>query len=122
MAAETPLHLQRFLLVHQWHGIDRAMTGVTTHTLGDVNAVIEVHEVRQLVDASPLQGFARTIAGSDGLQQLRVGPDLRMAIHAGLGRRNAREARGLNRGMAIAAIDSKSGDVMLMAEGHGLRL
>ena len=45
-----------------------------------------------------------------------VGPDLRMAVHAGLGGRNAGKARILNRGVAIAAIQPQAGGVMLMAE------
>src|ERR1700676_4277252 len=45
-----------------------------------------------------------------------------MAVHASLGRRNSGETRGLNRRVAVAAIDTKSSDVVLVAEGDGLRL
>ena len=122
MAAETPLHLQAFLLVHQRHLIDRTMARVATDALGHMNAVVEIDEVGKLVDAGPLQRLAAAIAGSDGLEELRVGPDLRVAIHAGLGRRNAGKARGLDRGVAVTAVDAESGHVVLMAEGHRLRL
>src|ERR1700733_5214900 len=44
-----------------------------------------------------------------------------MAVHAGLGGRNAGETRSLNRRMAVAAVNAEPGDVMLMAEGNGLR-
>src|SRR4029077_4528463 len=44
-----------------------------------------------------------------------------MAVHAGFGRRNAREARGLYRGMAVAAVNPKAGHVVLMTEGNRLR-
>jgi hypothetical protein len=39
-----------------------------------------------------------------------------MAIHAGLGGRNAGEAGFLDRGMAITAIDPQAGHMVLVAE------
>ena len=122
MATQTPLHLQRLLLIHEGHLIDWTVAGIAAHSLIDMNAVIEKDEVGELVHPRPLQRLARAVAGADGLKQLGVGPDLRVAVHASLGGRNAGEARSLNRGMAVAAVDPESGDVMLMAEGHGLRL
>ena len=97
------------------------MTGVAADALGHVDAVVEINEVGKLVDARPLQGFAGTVAGAHWLKQLGVGPDLRVAVHAGLRRGNPGETGSLNRGVAIAAIDAESGDVVLMAEGNGLR-
>jgi hypothetical protein len=122
MAGQAPLHLQTFLLVHQGHLVDWAVTGVAADSFVDMNAVIEIDEVGQLVDACPLQRLAGFVAGADGLEELGVGPDLRVAVHARLGRRNASEARSLDRGVAVAAIDAESGDVVLMAERDGLRL
>jgi len=122
MASEAPFHLQRFLLVHQRHLIDRAVARVAADTLGHVNAVVKENEVGERVDARPLQRFARAIAGADGLKQLGVRPDLRMAVHTGLRRRNPGETGGFDRCMAVAAVDAESGDVMLMAERNRLRL
>jgi hypothetical protein len=122
MASQTPLHLQGFRLVHQGHLIDWTVAGVATDALGDVNAVIEVDEVRELVDPGPLQRFAGTIAGADGLKELSVVPNLRVTVHARLGRGDSGEAGGLDRGVTIAAVDAESGDVMLMAEWDRLRL
>ena len=48
VAAEAPLHLQRFLLIHQRHRVDRAVAGVAADALGDVDAVIEINEVGKL--------------------------------------------------------------------------
>src|SRR4029077_9029293 len=109
-------------LVHQGHLVDGAVTGVAADTLGDVNAVIEKNEVRELVDAGPLQRFAGTIAGPDRLKELSISPDLRVAIHACLGRRDSGEAGGLDRSVTVAAVDAEPGDVMLMAERNRLRL
>src|SRR5262249_16448439 len=58
VAIEAPLHLQRLGLPHQWHPIDRSMTGGAANPFVYVNAVVEVHEVRQIVHASPLQRFS----------------------------------------------------------------
>src|SRR5271154_6644057 len=122
MATQTPLHLQRFLLIHQRHLVDWTVAGVAAHTLIDMNAVVEINEVRKLVHPRPLQRLASTVAGADGFEQLSIRPDLRVAVHAGLGGRNARETRSLNRSMAVAAVDAESGNVMLMAERRRLRL
>ncbi len=121
MTAEAPLHLERSLLIHQRHLVDWTVTGIAADAFSDVNAVIEINEVRKLVDARPLQRFAGTVAGAHGLEQLGIGPDLRMTVHAGLGGRNAGKARCLHRSVAVTAIDAKSSDVMLMAERHRLR-
>jgi len=122
VTAQAPLHLQTFLLVHERHLIHRAVAGVAADTFINVDAVVEVHKVGQLVDARPLQGIARLVTGADRFQQSGVGPDLRMAVHAGFGGRNARKARGLDRSVAVAAIDPEAGDVVLVAEGNRLRL
>src|ERR1700675_347924 len=58
MAVETELHLQRRKLIHQRHLVDRPVAGVAAHTLINVNAVIEIYEVRNLVDARPLDRTA----------------------------------------------------------------
>src|ERR1700722_12455575 len=97
VTAHAPAHLQRFLLIHQRHAVDRSVAGVATNSLVDVNAVIEVHKIWKLVDARPLQRFSAAVAGADWLKQLSVGPDLRMAVHA------------------------ESGDVVLVAKRDRLR-
>src|SRR5581483_3037311 len=106
MAAQAPLHLQRLLLVHQRHGVHRAMTGVTANSLGDMDAVIEEDEVRQRVHPRPLQRFARAVAGAHRFEQRGIGPDLRVAVHTRLGGRNPGKTGRLHRGVAVAAIDA----------------
>src|ERR1700678_1572296 len=96
MAAQTPLHLQRFLLIHERHLVDWTVAGIAAHALGHVNAVVEKNEVGKLIHPRPLQGLARAVAGADGLKELGIGPDLRVAVHAGFGGRNAGEARSFD--------------------------
>ena len=81
-----------------------------------VDAVVEVDEVRQIVHARPLDRAARAEAGADRFEERAVGEDLRMAVHARLGRRNAREGGVLDRRVAVAAVDAIAGDVALVAE------
>src|SRR5258706_5257908 len=76
VAVQTPLHLQRGLLVHEWHLVNRAVAAVAADAFIDMNAVIEENEVGKLIHPRPLQGLARAVAGADGFQQLGVGPDL----------------------------------------------
>src|SRR5262249_47479472 len=110
------------LLIHQRHLVHRSVADITSHTLGDMNAVIEIHEIWKLVHARPLQRFPGTVARANRLKQLRIGPDLRVTVDARLGRRNSGETRGFNGGMAIATVDAEPRDVMLMAERNRLRL
>ena len=81
-----------------------------------VDAVVEVGEVGQIVDARPLDRPAGTEAVAHRLEERAVGEDLRMTVHAGLGRRNARERRLFHRRVTVAAVDAVAGDVAFVAE------
>jgi len=120
MTLETPLHIQRRDLISQRHQIDSPVTSRATDAFVYVNAVIEINEVGKVVYARPLDRLAGAPAFANGFEIRTVRPDLRMAIHASLGGRNARISKFLNGGMTIAAIDSVISDVMFMAELNGL--
>jgi len=85
-----------------------------------VNAVIEIDVVGKVVDSRPLNRLACARALSDRLQVRTVRPYLRVAVHAGLRRRNSRRSGSLNRSMTIAAINAVVSGMVLMAELHGL--
>ena len=59
MAVHAPLHLQRLHLPHQRHLVDAPVAGFAAHPLLHVDAVVEVDEVRQVVDADPVQRTCR---------------------------------------------------------------
>ena len=120
MAVQAPLHLQRILLIHERHFIHAAVTTGAADTFIHVDTVIEVHKVRQIVDARPLDRFAAAEAEPYGLEHGGVRPDQRMTIHAGFRRRNPGKAGVFNGSMAITAIQSQAGSVVLMAERNGL--
>jgi hypothetical protein len=81
-----------------------------------MNAVIEIDEARQVVHPRPLQRFSGSKTLAHRLQNRALGPDLRVAVHADLGGRNAGERRLFHRRMAITAIDAVVTDVVFMAE------
>ena len=120
VAVETPLHLERVLLPGERHSIHSAVARLTSDALINVNAVIEINEIRQIVHPGPPDRIPRTEAGPYRLERRTRVPDLRMAIHASLGRRNVGEPRGLDRGVTIPAVDSEAADMVSMAERHRL--
>ena len=120
VAVEAPLHLQRVLLPHQRHLVDAAVAGRAAHALVHVGAVVEVDEVRQVVDLGPLDGDVGLEARAHRLEGGALVPDLRVAVHAGLGGRDAGVGRLLHRGVAVAAVDAHAAHVMRVAEGHRL--
>src|SRR5262245_26403874 len=96
MALQAPLHKQRVFSPRNWHLIDRSMTSRTLDASIHMNAVIEINEIRKIVDARPLQGSILAIACTDRFQRRTVGPYLRVAIHARLSRRNTGEGTIFN--------------------------
>src|SRR5437588_2233702 len=116
VAVDAPLHRERRGLKRERHPVDAAVARRATDAFGNMNRVVEVDEVRQAVHAAPVNGAVRGEAGAERLEHVGVRPDLGMAVHAGLRRRDAGEARGLDRSVAVAAVDAQSGDMMLMAE------
>ena len=88
VTAKTPFHLQGILLKDRRHIIDLAMARRTTNAFCYVDAVIKIGEFRKVVYAFPFDRFIVAKACPDGFQIRAVGPDLAVAIHAGLSRRN----------------------------------
>src|SRR5206468_473258 len=111
VAVDAPFHLQRRLLPHQGHPIDLAMARRAADALVNVDAMVEIDEVRQIVNPSPLNGAVGTEALAHRLQEGTVRENLRVTVHARLGRRNAGKGGVLDRCVAIAAIDAVAADV-----------
>jgi len=81
-----------------------------------MNAVIEIDIVRQVVHANPLDGFSGLETRAHRLQIRTVGPELFVTIHAHGSRGNTSGRGGLDRRVAIAAIDAVIAYVMFVAE------
>lgn len=120
MTLEAPLHLKRRCLICQRHQVDSSVTSRASHALVYVNAVIEINEVGQIVNARPLDWVTCAPALADWLQIRTIGPNLRMAIHTRLSRRDSGVSELLNSGVTVAAIDPVIAGVMFVAELNGL--
>src|SRR5262245_31581214 len=92
------------------------MAGDAADALLHVDAVIEVDELRQVVNALPRDRRVGAVAGADRFQRRAAEPDFLMAIHAGLRWGDAGKRRRLDGGVAIAAINAKVADVVLVTE------
>ncbi|SVD62973.1 uncharacterized protein METZ01_LOCUS415827, partial [marine metagenome] len=75
---QAPLHVEGVLLPHQRHLVDLTVAGDTADSLVDVDVVLEVDEVRQIVDSGPLQGLVVAEGGAHGFEKRRFSPDQRM--------------------------------------------
>jgi len=122
VALETPLHLQRRGLPYERHLIDLAVAARATNTFIHVNAVIEIHKVRETMHPGPFDGFPGAVTLANRLQIGTVGKQYRMAIHAGFRWRNAGNGRSFNGGMAIAAVNPVIAHMMFVAKLNGLLL
>ena len=121
MAVEAELHRQRLGAIGQRHRVDAAVAFDAAHALGDVDVVAEENVVRQHGDAIPVQRVLLRETCAHRRQHRRAGPDLRMAGHAGVRRRQSGARPFGDRRVAVAAIDAEFAGMMPMAERHGLR-
>jgi hypothetical protein len=85
-----------------------------------MDAVVKVDKIRQVVDPRPLKRFSGKETGADRLQKLSISPDLRMAAHARLSRREASEGRSLDRTVTIAAVNAVVADMVFVTERNRL--
>ena len=120
MAVQAPFRLQRVLRVHQRHLVDAPMAACAANALVHMDGVIEVDKIRKVVNLGPDKAFAGGPAVPHRLQQLGVGPDLRVTVHAGARGRNAGVARFLHCGVTVLALQAEALNVMLVAEGNRL--
>jgi hypothetical protein len=120
MAVDAPRHLQRGVLVDQRHLVHASVAGCATDPFFHVDTVVEVDKVGQIVDARPVERLVVAETGAHWLENRSIGPNLRMAIHAGLGGRNVGKCRLFDRRVAVAAVDAFAADMMLVAELNGL--
>jgi len=77
MTVDAPFHLQRLLLTHQRHQVHLAVTRRAPDALVHVNAVVEVDEIRQIVDTGPLNRLTGAETLPDRLEKGTVRKDLR---------------------------------------------
>ena len=96
------------------------MTRGAANAFVHVNAVIEIDEVGQVVNAGPADRLACAPTLTNRFEVRTVRPDLRVAVHAGLGWRNACISEFLNGSVTVATIDAVVAGVMFVTELNGL--
>src|SRR5436190_19900180 len=121
MAIEAELHCERLGLIGQRHAIDAAVAGNAADALGDVNVMPEVNVFRQARDTMPGQRSVLSQTLASRREPGRAGPDLRVAAHAGVCRRQTCARADLDGAVAITAIKPQPGHVVAMTEWNGLR-
>jgi len=87
VAVETESHGETARLAHQRHRLDVTVAARASDTFGNMDSVVEIDIVGQIIDAMPDEWRVRCEAVPDRCQQSCIGPDLRVAGHAGIGRR-----------------------------------
>jgi hypothetical protein len=96
------------------------MACLATDSFPHMNAMIEVDEIRKVMNADPLERFLCLIARTHRLKHRARVPDLRVTRHTCVGRWNPRKRRRFGRGMAVCALYSQTVDMMFMAERNRL--
>src|SRR6266568_8096963 len=97
-----------------------AMTGRAADPFIDMNAVIEIDEIGQAVHFVPLDRFVGAKALANRFKIGRAIEKHRVAVHAGLRRRNPGNRGRFHAGVTVTAVDAVIANVMLVAELHGL--
>ena len=120
MAVEAPAHAERRHLGNRDHLVDAAVAGDAANPRRHVHAVGEIGVVGQIVDANPAHWPGAREAVPNRREQRAVPLDRQMAVHARLRGRNIGDARNLDRGVAVAAVETKLSHVELVAVRDGL--
>src|SRR6202142_3072134 len=113
---EAPAHRQRRRLFDGRHLIDTAVAAHASDTLVHVNRMVEVDELRNLVDAPPLGGLVLEEALAHRLEEGALVPNLRVAVETELRLGNARGRRLVDGVVTIAAVDPLVAGVVAVVE------
>ena len=120
VAFDAPAHVERVGPISDWHVADGAVAGRASDAFRDVDAVVEINEARQGVDARPLERDVGRQARAHRLEHRARHPNFGVAAHASVGRGHAGERRPLDRRVAVTAVNAVFRHVVLVAEGDGL--
>ena len=64
VALQTPTHVQGRVLLHYFHAVDTTVATDTTDAELDMTGMIEVNEIRQIVNPDPLQRNSGLLPGT----------------------------------------------------------
>src|SRR5437870_8267383 len=113
MTIQAPPHLEVARFPGERHLVHLAVAGRATDAFVHMDTVVEVNVIGQSVNAGPFERPAGLPALTHRSKDRGVFPNLRVARHADLRRRNAGEGGAFDRGVAITAINSEPVCMML---------
>lgn len=120
MAFEAERHAERFCVVNFFHLIDAAMAFNTADAAIHVDGMIEISEVRQLVDLDPRNRLPARGTFPNQRQTRIILEDLIVAVHTGRCRGNIGKPGLFDGGMAVTAINPQLSGVGCVRERHRL--
>jgi hypothetical protein len=120
VAMETRGHGELVHLPHDVHALDVSVTVGAKDSPVHVDAMIEIGEIRDLVDPLPGEGdpLLVVLGQLDDLRTVLLRD--RVAVHADRNGGNVRMRRPPDRAVAILAVDLHGSSVKLMGEGNRL--
>ena len=121
MAVEAPSHRERLRLVDDFHLVDAVVAVDTADPAPHVGRVVEVDVVGKVVDAHPRHRQSGRVALAQHDQPGRARADVRVAVHARLGRGDRGVRRVFDVGVAVAAVDAELPRVQRVRVRHRLR-
>ena len=107
MTFQTPAHRERLRLEDHFHLVYTTVTAFAAYTVVGMHGMAELGVVRELVNLDPLDGLASGPAFTNRKQLERLGPDLAMAVHTRLRRRDIRVRRVFHIRVAVLATDTQ---------------
>lgn len=120
MALDTPSHRQRRDLPNYFHRLNLAVTGLAGDTSGKMPLMIEPSELRQLMNAHPLDRLFFIPGSLQFLQLRRLLLDGVVASHAPLHGRHAGNGRAARSVMTEQTIDLQIAGVEFVTMGNRL--
>lgn len=120
MAAKAPTHGQWLVLAHHLHLIDAAMTGNATDAAIHMGAVVEINKIGKVMHAHPVDRLACFVTVAHRSEFFAGGPNLDVAVHTCLSRRDGGMTGFLNRVVTVTAVESELADMKRVTVRHGL--
>lgn len=120
VTVQTPGHAEWFSLVDNFHPVDPAVAGLTSHSDTDVDFVVEVSVIGKVMNPDPLDGITTLPTLTHRLKRFTVERNLIVTVHTGLCGRNIGLIGVEYLRMAVLTIEPDLTDVLAVAEWNRL--
>ena len=120
MTINAPRHRQRLCLCHHWHRRNFSVAGFTGNFLAYMHGMIEIDEIRHLVDTLPWNRLTGFHALSHGRERLTRQPLVAVAVDTLLSSWDSRVGCALGSCMTIEAVYPETVNMHAVIEWYGL--